>query len=478
MAIENLYSLSAVDAVKALKARDLSPTDLVNASIARIEQVDAPLNAMVTRCFDRALDHARRIENSTPDPAVIADAGWLGGLPIAVKDLTPVENVRTTYGSMIYTDHVAPRSDILVETLERFGGIVVGKSNTPEFGAGASTFNDVFGITRNPWNTSKSVSGSSGGSAAALASGQVWLATGSDLGGSLRTPASFNGIMGLRPGPGRVPHGPLKQQFAMLMPDGIMARSALDLALGMDSVARYHPGDPLSFDAPARSFVDSVTDATVPSRVAFSEDLGITPVDSTVRTIARSAAAAFESLGATVEDAQPDLHDAVDTFQVLRAALFAAEHAQHLQDHRDALKPEVIWNIEKGLALTADDIGRAEIAQSALYHRVVSFFDTYDILICPTVIVPPFDAHVRYIEDVDGVHFDNYIEWISITFAISLTGCPAISVPAGFTEDGLPVGVQIVGRPRGEAAVLAAAHLLDNTTGISSRLPIDPVVTN
>lgn len=474
MSNSELFKLSAVDAKARLVAGDISPVDLVNASIERIESVDGDINAMVTRCFDRALEHAQKLESAKNSGDATADPGWLGGLPVAIKDITPTAQVRTTYGSRIYQDNVPESSDVLVETLEDFGAIVMGKTNTPEFAAGASTFNDIFGITRNPWNTSKSVSGSSGGSGAALASGEVFLATGSDLGGSLRTPASFNSVMGLRPGPGRVPHGPVKYQFSMLFPDGIMARSAMDLALGMDCVCRAHPRDPFSFDPPAVPFVKQVEEAKLPERIAFSVDLGILPVDPQVRTLARSAADRFEAMGVNVDETEPDLKDAGDTFQILRAAIFATEHADHLRDHRDKLKPEVIWNIEKGLALTAQEIGRAEVAQAALYQRVISFFDTYDLLICPTAIVPPFDAEVRYVEEVDGVKFDNYIDWIGITSAITLTSCPAVSVPAGFTADGLPVGIQIVGPPRSEGRVLQAAHLLDQATGISSQLPIDP----
>jgi len=468
----DLYKLTAVEAKALLADRKVSAVELVQASISRIEAVDENINAMVTRCFERALEHARTIDAAK----ALDDPGWLGGLPVGIKDLTPTAGVRTTYGSRIYENHVPEKSDVLVETLEAYGGIVMGKTNTPEFAAGASTFNDVFGITRNPWNTSKSVAGSSGGSGAALASGQVFLASGSDLGGSLRTPASFNSVVGLRPGPGRVPHGPLKYQFSMLFPDGLMARSPLDLALGMDAVSRPDPRDPFSYDSPAVAYVDQVADARLPGRIAYSPDLGILPVDPVVRRIARTAADQFQSMGVEVDETQPDFSDATDIFQVLRAALFATEHADHLREHRDKLKPDVIWNIEKGLALNADEIGRAEIAQAALFQRVATFFENYEFLICPTAIVPPFDAEVRYVEEVDGVKFDNYVAWIGITSAITLTGCPAVSVPSGFTDDGLPVGVQIVGPPRSEGRVLAAAHLLDQATGISSLLPIDPRV--
>jgi amidase len=463
-----LYRLSARQAVGLLTSGEVSPLDLVDAAAERINTTDNQINALPTLCLDRARAHARAIMDGKQS------RGLLGGLPIAVKDLNDVAGVRTTYGSPIYADHIPQRSDILVERLEQQGAIVIGKSNTPEFGAGASTFNEVFGKTRNPWHTGKSVAGSSGGSAATLAAGQVWLATGSDLGGSLRTPASFNSVIGLRPSPGRVIHGPGEFPWNGLPVNGPMARTVADVALFLDAMTGLHAEDPLSLPAPGQSFVAAVDSATPPSRIAFSPNLGIVPVDRQVIAICEAAANRFTAMGTTVEADCPDFSEAIDTFQTLRAVIFAFSHQDHLRQHRDRLKPEVIWNIEKGLALTAAEIGRAEQARARLYHNVVAFFKNYDLLLCPTAIVPPFDVDMRYVEEVEGHKFDNYIHWISITFALTLTGCPVVSVPAGFTADGLPVGLQIMGPPRGDAQVLAAAALLEQATGICTQLPIDP----
>src|SRR5215470_15160421 len=406
--------------------------------------------------------------------AVAPGPGWLGGLPLAVKDLNDVAGVRTTYGSPIYADHVPARSDILVERLEERGAIVMGKSNTPEFGAGANAFNEVFGETRNPWNTALTCGGSSGGSAAALAAGQAWLATGSDLGGSLRTPASFCSVVGLRPSPGRVAHGPKTRPFGTLSVEGPMGRTVGDVALMLDAMVTRHPEDPLSLDPPPEPFQVAAAARRAPRRVAFSPDLGVTPVDAEVRQLCAAAAQRFSEAGVVVEEDCPDFSGAVECFGVLRALGFVAAHGEHYETHRDKLKPDVIWNIERGLGLTAADIARAELARGALYHRVVEFFRRYDLLLCPAACVPPFDVKVRWLKELNGVAFDNYVEWIRITYAITLTSCPALSLPCGFARDGRPVGLQMVGRPRGEAALLGAAAALEEILDIARSVPIDP----
>ena len=469
-----LYRLSAAEAILCLHKGEISPLELVEASAARIEATDGALNAMPTLCIERARAHAKRIMKN--GAAQRDDAAWLGGLPISVKDLVAVEGVRTTWGSPLFADHVPARSDILVERLEANGAIVMGKSNTPEFGAGASTFNEVFGKTRNPWNTDKSCGGSSGGAAVSLAAGQVWMATGSDLGGSLRIPASYCLVTGLRPSPGRVAHGPADLAYDLLVVDGPMGRDALDTALFLDAMCVSHIEDPISLAAPPEPFAEAVREKEkhAPARVAYSPNLGLFPVDSEVAEICAAAAQRFQAIGAAVEDGGPSFKGAVETFQTLRAVLFSAMKADLLRKRRDALKPELIWNIEKGLALQSDEIGGAEIARAKLYRRMATFFSNHDLLLCPTVIVPPFDVDIRYIEEVNGHKFDNYVDWLGITFVISLTGCAAVSTPAGFTADGLPVGLQIVGPPGAEARVLAAAALLEEQMGLSDHVPIAP----
>ena len=467
-----LWRLTATDVVDLLRRREVSPLELVEASAERIAATDGHLNAIPTLCIDRARTHAERI--MADDPETERPRGWLGGVPIAVKDLVPVEGVRTTWGSPIYADHVPPRSDLLIETLEARGAIVIGKSNTPEFGAGANTFNEVFGKTRNPWNVEKTCGGSSGGSSTALATGQVWLATGSDLGGSLRIPASFCSVFGMRPSPGRVAHGPKHLPFEGLMVDGPMARNARDCALMLDAMSGAHPEDPLSLEAPAVSFADAVSTLPPPSRIAYSPDLGLLPVEREVAAICARAVESLAGAGMEVAEACPDLSGAIDVFQVLRAALFAADKGEMLETHRDALKPEIIWNIEKGLALDADKIARAERARGAIYQRVVRFFTRHDLLVCPCVIVPPFDVDTRWVDEIDGHRFDNYVDWLGLTFVLTLTACPSASVPVGFTEAGLPVGLQILGPPRGEAAVLRAAAAIEEAIPLAAGTPIDP----
>lgn len=471
--MDDLCKLTARQAVSALKSGKVSPLDLIDAAEARIKAVEPAINAMPILCFDRARERAKGLlENPPRNPP----AHYLHGLPIAIKDLTNVEGLPTTQGSPIFADFIAPRSDVTVERLEANGAVVVGKTNVPEFGAGSHTFNEVFGHTRNPWNTSLTAGGSSGGAAAALAAGEVWLATGTDLGGSLRNPASFCGIVGFRPSPGRVARGPSPLPFNDLSVDGPMARNVSDLALMLDATIGPHREDPMAFDRPAESFSSVVDNPQLGPRLAFSADLGLGPVDPEVADICRQAMNQFSLLtGSRVADACPDLSDAGEIFQTLRAQQFAMSKGALLDQHRDQLKPEVVWNIEKGLALTAEQIAEAHIKRGALFNRVAEFFDAYDLLLCPVSAVPPFDGSIRYPEEINGVQMETYIDWMISCSAISVTSCPAISVPCGFTNDGRPVGLQIVGPPRGEAQVLGAAAIFEATVYHYARmLPIDP----
>ncbi len=467
-----LTKMTATDVVGLLKARKVSPGELIDAAEARIGETDGAVNAIPTLCFDRARAHAARLEKENP-----ADRPemHLHGLPIAIKDLTPVKDVRFTLGSPIFADQVAEMSDVMVERLEERGGIVVGKSNTPEFGAGGQTFNEVFGTTTNPWNTTLTPGGSSGGAASALAAGQVWLAQGSDLGGSLRTPASFTGIVGLRPSPKRVAHGPLRLPFSIYPVEGPMARNVPDAALFLDMMSGAHILDPSSLPAPEISYIDSLKTIPKFGRVAYSPDLGQCPIDPEVRDICAKAAEDFARYCDGVEEACPDLHDGEEIFQTLRAQIFIANHAPLLKAHRDKLKPEVIWNVEKGAKLTADEIGAAQRAQGALYQRVVKFFSEYDFLLTPTSIVPPFSHQKRYVEEVAGVKFDNYMSWLALPSILTVTNCPVISIPCGFTKSGLPVGLQIMGPNAREDRVLQAAYAFERDHDFAARLPIDPI---
>jgi amidase len=466
-----LIRLTATAAVQLLRGREVSPLELVEAALARIAAVEPQVNALPTLAADRARDHARRLMAERPDPA---ERGWLAGLPIAIKDLVDVAGVRTTYGSPIYSDHVPAASAPLVERLEANGGIVLAKSNTPEFGAGGSTFNEVFGKTRNPWNTSLTCGGSSGGAAVALATGEVWLAHGSDHGGSLRGPASYCSVVGLRPSPGRVVRSAPRPLWSPLSVQGPMARNVPDLALFLDAMCAEDPSDPLSLPPSAASFAAAVAAPRAPQRVGWSPDLGVGPVQRETRELCAAAARRFEELGATVEEAAPDLSDATEIFMALRGVQFAIERAPLLETERARIKPDIIWNTELGLKLTGAEIADAERKRAALYRRTLDFFRTYDLLICPCRPVPAFDVNLRHPETIEGQRPATYIASSALTYAITLTSCPAICVPCGFTRDGRAVGLQIVGRPRGEAALLGAAALFEQLTGLDRLLPIDP----
>ena len=466
---QSLVRETACSIVDKLKAGNVSPLDLLDVLEKRIGEVDGKVNALPILCFDRARRHAKALMKK---PA--GERGLLAGLPVPIKDLTAVAGVLTTQGSPIYKDNIPARSDILVEHLEGSGGVIYAKSNTPEFGAGANTFNEVFGATRNPWDTSRSAAGSSGGAAVALATGMAWLAHGSDMGGSLRNPASFCGIVGLRPSIGRVAHTPAAAIDRNLGVQGPMARNVEDVALLLDAMSGEHPADPLSLPVLPTSFLSAARSGGKPKRIAYSPDLGITPVDPEVAAVTAKAAQRFAEAGAIVEEAHPDFSEAHECFHVLRAFDFALSKAALLRSKRDQLKPEVIWNIEEGLKLTVERIERAEAQRVAMTARAVAFFEDYDLLLTPATIVAPFPVENRYVAECAGKKFDNYVEWLGIVYAITLACCPALSLPCGFTASGLPIGLQMVAAPRGEAQLLAGAKVLEDILGVRGTTPIDP----
>jgi len=469
LADQGLLRETACAIVDRLKAGDVTPLDLLDVLEKRIAEVDDKVNALPILCFDRARDHAKALMQR---PA--GERGLLAGLPVPIKDLASVAGVLSTQGSPIYKDRIPERSDIVVTHLESNGAVVYAKSNTPEFGAGANTFNEVFGATRNPWDTSRSAAGSSGGAAVALATGMAWLAHGTDMGGSLRNPASFCGVVGLRPSVGRVANTPKFKADRPLSVQGPMARNVEDIALMLDAMSGEHPADPLSLPSLPASFLSAARSGARPKRVAYSPDLGITPVDPEVAKVTRKAAERFAEVGAIVEEAHPDLREAHECFHVLRAFDFAISKAALLRTRRDMLKPEVIWNIEEGLKLTVEQLERAEAQRLAMTERTLAFFETYDLLLAPATIVPAFPVENRYLAECAGKKFDNYFEWLAIVYAITLTHCPALSLPCGFTASGLPVGLQIVAPPRSEARLLAGARVLEDILGLRDTTPIDP----
>jgi amidase len=467
--MHSLIRKTACEIVELLSSGEITPFDCLDALEARIRGVDSRVNALPTLCFDRARDHARRLMERP-----VSGRGLLAGLPVAIKDLVDVAGVRSTQGSPIFKDRIAENSDLLVERIERQGGVVYAMTNTPEFGAGANTFNEVFGATLNPWNTTRSAAGSSGGSAAALATGTAWLAHGSDLGGSLRNPASFCSVVGLRPSPGRVaPTIGAKIDDTMSV-DGPMARNVEDVALFLDAMSGEEVANPVSLPSDGTSFLAAARSGRLPKRVALSRDLGITPVDPEVSAIVSQAARRFEELGVHVEEAHPDFSGLHECFGTFRALSYATGYRKLLAAHRDKLKPEVIWNIEKGLALTGEDIAEAELVRRRLFINVLSFFETYDLILCPATIVAPYPVNERYVASLGSHRFASYYEWLAIAYAFTTVCCPAISIPAGFTRDALPVGLQIAAPPRGEAALLSATRQLESLLGLSGLVPIDP----
>ena len=469
MSNQGLIRESACAMVDKLRTGEVSPLELLDALEKRIAEVDGKVNALPTLCLDRARSHAKALMKKRA-----SERGLLAGLPLPIKDLTDVADVLSTQGSPIYKDYIPARSDILVERLEDAGGVIYAKSNTPEFGAGANTFNEVFGSTRNPWDTSRSAAGSSGGAAVALATGMAWLAHGSDMGGSLRNPASFCGVVGLRPSIGRVAHTPKFKIDRTLGVQGPMARNVEDIALLLDAMTGEHPADPLSLPDASTSFLSAARSGWRPERVAYSRDLGITPVDPEVAAITRKAAERFAEVGAIVEEAHPDLREAHQCFHVLRAFDFAVSKAELLRNNRGLLKPEVIWNIEAGLKLSVEQLERAERQRLTIAERTLRFFNSYDLLLTPATIVAPFPIEERYVAECGGKKFDNYVEWLGIVYAITLACCPALSLPCGFTASGLPVGLQMVAAPRGDAQLLAGAKVLEEILGLRGTTPIDP----
>ena len=466
---DELIKLTATEAVARLRSKEVSPLDLVEASIKRIETFDTEVNALPIHCFDQARDQAKSLDldRHLPKPKSLC------GLPIAVKDYNDLGGAVTTYGSPIFTNNVAQTSDATIRKLESNGAIAVAKSNVPEW-AGGHTFNPINGLTRNPWDMAKSAGGSSGGSAAALASGLVWLATGNDLGGSLRTPAAFNGVVGLRPSPGRVPRGIRLPSLDTLWVEGPMARNVDDLALMLDAGVGHQIDDPLSFDHSGPSFVDILKKTDIPKRVAFSSDLSIVSMEKEIAEICGATTKVFADIGAEVTDEIPDFAGVLKAFQTLRAVLFATMMEPILKQHRDKIAPEIIGNIERGLNIMPSQIFEAERVRIKLFKKILAFFETHDFLICPAASIAPFSVDQRYVTEIDGKPCETYIDWFSITFALTMTGCPTISVPCGFTSEGLPVGVQIMGKPRGEAALLLVAKQFEQAIGIAAQLPIAP----
>jgi len=467
--MSDLVWKTAVELAALIKRGEVSATEVLRAHLEQIDALNPELNAIVTYLPDMALELAREADEKQ---ARGEELGLLHGLPIAHKDANETKGIRTTMGSPVYRDYIPESDDLIIARLKAAGCITVGKTNVPEFGAGSHTFNRVFGATRNPYDLSRTCGGSSGGAAVALAAGMIPIADGSDLGGSLRNPASFCNVVGFRPSPGRVPQYPASNAWARLSVDGPMGRTVQDAALMLQAIAGYDPRAPISLEAPPALFAADLERDFQDVKIAYSPDLGELPVDPQVTETIEKQLPVLSDLGCRLEGAAPDFRDAYDIFQTLRAWSFELNFAERFAEFgEEQFKETIRWNVARGVRLTGADISRTEVKRTELFHRVREFLDTYEFLLLPTAQVPPFLLEWEYPTQINGVAMETYIDWMMSCAYITVTELPAISVPCGFTDDGLPVGLQIVGRPRSDFAVLQLAYAFQEATRFNQQKP-------
>ncbi len=453
---DSIAALSAAEIARRVRGREISPVEVLDACMERVERHNGRINAVVTlnhRAREEAEELERRIGRGE-------DVGALAGVPVGIKDVTEVAGVRTTYGSPLFADHVPEEDALVVQRLRAAGALIVGKTNTPEFAAGGNTFNPVFGRTRNPWNPERSAGGSTGGGAAGLATGMFALAQGTDLGGSLRIPASFCGVVGLRPSVGLVPTWPQDFVWDPMQVTGVMGRTAKDVALGLQAVAGPSDRAPLAQPMDGRDFAAAVRGADGRGlRVAYCRDIAGIGIDADVERVCREAAFALRDAGATVEEIDLDLAYGRPAFLALRGLWFVSQLHPHL-DKVEQFGVNVANNIRAGLATTVEQLGAAEGARRRIWERFRQLFRDYDLLLTPTMAVPPFPVEENFPRTVGGREMETYVDWIAPTFVLSLAGLPVASVPAGLDSEGMPVGLQIVAPPRGEERALAAASVV------------------
>jgi amidase len=460
--------MSAIEMARLIRTKKLSAREALAAHLKQIERVNPKVNAIVTLVPEMAAAAAAKADEMQARGEKL---GALHGLPVAHKDLLDTRGIRTTFGSRLYKDNIPTEDDIVVDRMRRAGAITIGKTNTPEFGAGSQTFNEVFGATHNPYDLTKTCGGSSGGAAVALACGFVPVASGSDTGGSLRNPAAFCNVAGFRPSIGRVPNPQAAFAWLTLSTSGCLGRSVADLAFALSTIAGPDSRAPLSIDEPGARFARPLDRSFKGVRVAWFKDLGGVPFDPRVRTVVDRHRRTFESLGCIVEQEEPDFAPAEVAFRILRAWNTANAYGERLRQHPDLFKDTLKGEIEDGLRLTGADVARAETAHGLLWRRFQEFLEKYEYFVLPTTQLPPFDVNTPYPTEIAGVKFDSYIDWMKSCWYVSATGNPAASVPAGFTLEGLPVGVQIVGRNKGDFGVLQMAHAFEQATGFGRRRP-------
>jgi amidase len=468
----DLCFLSARELAALIRSRKASAYEIMQAHLAQIERVNPTVNTLVTVVAERALEQARAADDAVARGEARGETlGRLHGLPVAHKDLFETAGIRTTFGSRIYKDHVPDRDAIIVERAKRAGAITIGKTNTPEFGAGSQTFNEVFGVTPNPYDLSKTCGGSSGGAAVALACGMTPLADGSDHASSLRNPAAFCGVVGLRPAPGRVPTAPASNPWSTMSVDGPMARNVADLAFYLSALAGPDSRSPISISESGERYAGDLGRDFKGTRVAWFKDLGGVPFERTILDSVNAQRSVFERLGCIVEEAEPDWTGATEAYHILRALGYVGAHAEHIRQHRELVKDTILWQVEEGRKLTVDQIVRATKLRAQLWERMRAFMDRYEYFILPTTQVLPFDIHQPYITEIEGVKMPSYIDWMKSCFYITVVETPAISLPCGFTPEGLPIGLQIVGRHRDEWSVLQLAHAYEQAAGVGYRKP-------
>jgi amidase len=460
--MSELVWMTAVELAALIKRGEVSSTEVLGAHLDQIGTVNPELNAIVTYLPETALELAHQADEKQ---ARGEDLGILHGLPIAHKDANETKGIRTTMGSPVYSDYIPESDDLIIARLKGAGCITLGKTNVPEFGAGSHTFNRVFGATRNPYALNRTCGGSSGGAAVALAAGMIPIADGSDLGGSLRNPASFCNVVGFRPSSGRVPKYPASNAWESLGVDGPMGRTVQDVALMLQAIAGYDPRAPISLEEPASVFAGELERDFAGVKIAYSPDLGELPVDPHVTTTIEKQLPVFSDLSCQLEWAQPDFRDAYEIFQTMRAWSFELSFAERFAEFgEEQFKETIRWNVEQGRHLTGAQISRVEVKRTELFHRVREFLDTYEFLLLPTAQVPPFLLEWEYPTQINGIAMETYIDWMMSCAFITVTGLPAISLPCGFTDDGLPVGLQIVGRPRSDFSVLQLAYAFQEAT--------------
>lgn len=467
--VSELCFLTAVEQRQMIADRAISCVELLEAHLAQQERTNPAVNAIVTHTHEAARAAAQQADLALSEGH---DVGPLHGLPVAHKDLAMTRGVRTTFGSPIYSDFVPEHNDLIIQRLLDAGAITIGKTNVPEFGAGSQTFNPVFGPTFNPYDPKRTCGGSSGGAAVALACGMVPIADGSDMGGSLRNPGNFNNVVGFRSSPGRVPVWPNDTPWFPLGVQGPMARTVQDVALMMTALAGPDARVPLSIQQPGDLFAVPLGRDFQHVRIGFSLDLeGQIPLDPQVRAALEPAADVLADIGCEVIEAAPSFREADSVFKTLRAWRFAMKYGPLMDKHRDQLKETVCWNVDEGLKLTGTDLATASRNRSTLIDRVSRFMEDHEFLVLAVSQVPPFDVEQPYVTEIDGNPMETYIDWMQSCYFITVTGLPAISVPAGFTEDGLPVGLQIVGRRHDDVGVLQLAYAFQQATEVWRRAP-------